>query len=392
MNYEETEEQRLVRETVREFSEEYDVDYFEPHVENQTFPEEYWEDLSDTGLVGTMVPEEYGGAGMGMLEMAIALEELSRGGDPGGLALALTAIFGSVGITEHGTESQRERWLPRIAEGDVQFCMALTEPNAGVNLLRMETYAEEVEDGRYVVDGTKTFISGVDHADGMLLITRTEEFDRSNPTYGVTLFLVEDPGDRDAIDLTPLDVHVPWYETQYQVDIDGLELTEDDILGGPDARDVALYKLWDTLNTERISVAAGSVGSGLRAVDLAVDYAGDRKVFGSPIGAHQSIQHPLADAYSELLTAREMTYKAAWKYDEGEQCGMESNVAKLRSTEAATRAASRAIQTHGGNGFSADYEVFPLWVNARLLETVPIPNEMVLNFLAEHTLGLPRSY
>ncbi len=392
MDFEETQEQEMLRKTVREFTEEYDAMYFEEYIEEQRFPEEYWSDLADTGLVGTLVPEEYGGAGMGMLEMTIALEELSRGGDPGGIALALTAIFGSVGITEHGTEEQKERWLPAIAEGDVHFSMGLTEPNAGVNLLKMDTFADEVEDGRYVVDGSKTFISGVDHADGMLLITRTTEFDRNNPTYGVTLFLVEDPAERDGINLTPLEVEVPWYETQYQVDIDGLELTEDDILGGADNRDVALYNLWDTLNTERIAVAAGSVGSGLRAVDLAVEYANDRSVFGAPIGSHQAIQHPLADSYSKLMTAREMTYKAAWKYDEGMAAGLESNVAKLRSTEAATEAASDAIQAHGGNGFSRDYEVFPIWVNARLFETVPVPNEMVLNFIGEHELGLPRSY
>jgi acyl-CoA dehydrogenase len=392
MDYGFTEEQELIRQTVQDFTAEYDRDYFEPHVENQTFPEEYWADLAENGLVGTMIPEEYGGAGMGMLEMSMILEELSRGGDPGGIALVLTAIFGGVGVTEHGTEEQKEEYLPKIASGDMHFCMALTEPNAGVNTLRMDTFAERDGD-EYVVDGQKTLISGADHADGMLLIARTSEFDRSNPTHGVTLFLVDDPAERDGIELNPLEVHVPWYETQYQIDFDGLRLSEEDILGGPDAADIALYNLWDTLNTERIATAAGAIGSGLRAVDLAVDYANDRSVFGGePIGSHQAIQHPLADSYADLITAREMMYKASWKWDRDEQCGMESNVAKLRGTEAATEAASRAIQTHGGNGFTADYEVFELWVNARLIETVPIPNEMIRNFIAEHTLGLPRSY
>jgi acyl-CoA dehydrogenase len=391
MDYSETEEQKMIRETVKEFTNEYEREYFEEHIENEMFPQEYWEDLSETGLVGTMVPEEYEGAGMGMQEMSIILEELSRGGDPGGISLALTAIFGSVGITKHGTEEQKEKYLPSIAKGESQFSMGLTEADAGINTLRIDTFAEQDGD-EYVIDGQKMWISGVDTSDCMLLITRTSEFDSSNPTHGFTLFLVPNPTEQDGISLTPLDLHVPWYETQFQVDIDALRLSEENILGGPDARDVALYHLWDTLNTERIAIAAGAIGSGLRAVDLASEYANDREVFGQPIGAHQAVQHPLADGYADLITAREMTYKSAWKYDNNKQCGTEANIAKLRATEASTEAASSAIQTHGGAGFSKDYEVFSIWVNSRLMQTVPIPNEMVRNYLAENSLGLPKSY
>jgi acyl-CoA dehydrogenase len=153
-----------------------------------------------------------------------------------------------------------------------------------------------------------------------------------------------------------------------------------------------MYLLWDTLNTERIAGAASSIGGGLRAIDLAVEYANDREVFGKPIGAHQAIQHPLADSYARLLCAREMNYAAARKWDDGQDCGKEANAAKLVSSEAATEAADRAIQTHGGNGFTSEYEVFDIWQNMRLTQTAPVTNEMVRNFLAEHTLGLPRSY
>lgn len=391
MDYSETEEQQMIRETVKDFTDEYEKEYFEEHIENQTFPEEYWDDLSKTGLVGTMVPEEYEGAGMGMQEMSIILEELARGGDPGGISLALTAIFGSVGITKHGTEEQKEKYLPAIARGDAQFSMGLTEANAGINTLRMDTFAEEDGD-EFVIDGQKMWISGVDNSDCMLLITRTSEFDSGNPTNGFTLFLVPEPTEQDAIELTPLDLHVPWYETQYQVDIDGLRLSEEHILGGPAAKDVALYHLWDTLNTERIAIAAGAIGGGLRAIDLASDYANEREAFGQPIGTHQAVQHPLADGYADLITAREMTYKASWKYDNNKQCGAVANIAKLRATEAATEAASSAIQTHGGAGYSKENEVFHIWVNSRLMETVPVPNEMVRNHLAENSLGLPKSY
>jgi len=391
MDFSETEQQEIIRQTVKDFTEEYDREYFKEHIENQTFPEKYWEDLSKVGLTGTIVPEEYGGAGMGMEEMVIILEELSRGGDPGGIALALTAIFGAIGIKEHGTDEQKEKYLPAIADGESHFSMGLTEANAGINTLQIDTFAQEDGD-EYVIDGQKMWISGVDNSDCMLLITRTSEFDSGNPTHGFTLFLVPEPTEQEGIKLTPLDLHAPWYETQFQVDIDSLRLSEDRILGGPDTKGAALYYLWDTLNTERIAVAAGILGSGLRAIDLAVEYANDREVFGQPIGAHQAVQHPLADSYADLLLAREMTYKAAWKYDEGKSCAKESNIAKLKTTEASTEAASNAIQTHGGAGFSKDYEVFSLWVNARLMETVPIPNEMVRNFLGEHSLGLPKSY
>ncbi|MFB6283778.1 MAG: acyl-CoA dehydrogenase family protein [Halobacteria archaeon] len=391
MDYAETEVQSMIREAAREFGGEFDQEYIREHVEEKEFPEEYWNEMADRGFLGTMIPEEYGGEGLGMLEMTIILEELARAGDPGGILLVLTAIFGGVGITEHGTESQKEEYLPGIANGDIQFSMGLTESNAGVNTLNIDTYARE-EDGEYVVNGGKTFISGVDHADYMLLVARTSEFDSSNPTHGISLFIVPDPGDREEIELNPVEVEVPWSERQFQLDINDLRLDERRLLGGPDSKDIALYHLWDTLNTERIASAAGSLGSGLRAVDLGVEYANDREVFGEPIGAYQGVQHPLADSYTKLLSAREMMYKAAWRYDEDLDAGEAANVAKLRASEAATEAASNSIQAHGGNGFTPEYEVIYLFMNSRLLETVPIPNEMIKNFVAENSLGLPRSY
>ena len=394
MNFEETPEQAMIRETVAEIGADYDRDYWLEHVRNDEFPEAYWNDLADDGWLGVTIPEEYGGAGLGMLEMAIVIEELSRAGGQGGILFVLTPVFGGISIQRHGTEAQKERYLPAIASGEERFCMALTEPGAGTNTLAIDTTAEreeapESETDEFVLDGQKTFISGVENADHMLLVARTSEFDASNPTHGVTLFVVPDPANREGIDLTPLDVDVPWFEVQYQVDIDGLRLDESQVLGEVDG---GLYLLWDTLNTERIAGAATAVGGGLRAIDLAVEYAKDRSVFGQQIGAHQAIQHPLADAYSKLVCAQSVTYQAAWKWDEGEDAGMEANVAKLRASEAATEAADRAIQTHGGNGYTPDYEVYDIWQNMRLTQTVPVSNEMVKNFVAEHHLGLPRSY
>ncbi|MDZ7730553.1 MAG: acyl-CoA dehydrogenase [Natrialbaceae archaeon] len=269
--------------------------------------------------------------------------------------------------------------------------MGLTEANAGVNTLKIDTTAERDGD-EFLISGQKMWISGVDHADYMLLIARTSPFEGSNPTHGITLFIVPEPAEQEGINLTEVETMVPWFERQFQVDIDGLRLSEDDVLGGPEKIDVALYDLWDTLNTERIAGAASVIGAGLRAIDLAVEYANDRVVFKEPIGSYQSMQHPLADAYTHLMTAREMTYKASWKWDEGKACGEESNMAKLQASTAALDASSHAIQVHGGYGFTPEAEVMPIWMNARLIQTAPVPNEMVRNYIAEHVLGLPRSF
>jgi len=388
MDYAETQEHSMIRESCREIASDYDVHYWREKVDNKEFPEEYWNDLARDGWLGVTIPEEYGGVDMGMLEMTMIIEELSRGGGQGGIVFVLTPVFGGIGIQRHGNEEQKEKYLTAIASGEMRFCMGLTEANAGVNTLNIETSAEK-EGEEWVVDGQKMWISGVENADTMLLVARTSEFDPSNPTNGVSLFLVDDPAERDGIELSALDVAVPWFETQYQVDIDGLRVHEDQMLGPEDG---GLYMLWDTLNTERIAGAASSLGGGLRAIDLAVDYATEREVFGQPIGGHQGVQHPLADSYAKLMSARELMYKAAWKWDNDQECGAEANIAKLRTSEAATEAAHNAIQAHGGNGFTREYEVYDIWQNMRLLETVPVPNEMVKNHIGEHVLGMPKSY
>jgi acyl-CoA dehydrogenase len=385
----ESELHELIRESVRGIADDFGREYWQEHIDNKEFPEKYWQALADDGWLGVTIPEEYGGEGLGMLEMSIIIEELSRGGGQGGIIFVLTPVFGGIGIQRHGNEEQKQEYLPKIADGDMKFCMALTEPEAGTNTLNISTHAEKTDDGEFSVNGQKTFISGVENADTMLLVARTSEFDKSNPTHGVTLFLVDDPAERDGISLSELDTTVPWFERQYQVQFDDLRVTEDDILGTEDG---GLYLLWDTLNTERLGGAASALGGGLRAVDLAVEYTQDREVFGQPIGAHQGIQHPIAESYAKLMAAREILYKGAKKWDDDEDCGLEANVAKLLTSRAGTEAADRAIQAHGGNGFTREYEVYDIWQNLRLTQTAPVSNEMVLNFIGEHQLGMPRSY
>jgi acyl-CoA dehydrogenase len=325
-----------------------------------------------------------------MQEVAVIVEELSRGGDLGASStvFVLTPVFGGISIARHGTDAQRERYLPAIADGDVRFALALTEANAGVNTHAIETSAERDGD-EWVIDGQKMWTSGAASADELLLVARTAKSDPADPTHGITVFLVPDPAEQAGVSLTPIDVQIPEFETQYQVDIDGVRVQEDRILGEVHR---GMTMLWDVLNTERIAGAATALGGGLRAIDLAVDYASDRVVFDEPIGAYQAIQHPLANAYAELECARLMTARAAWQWDQGEDAGASANIAKLRASEAAVAAADHAIQTHGGNGFTPEYEVFDIWRLLRLVQTAPVPNELVRNYIAEHVLGLPRSY
>ncbi|SEH17221.1 acyl-CoA dehydrogenase [Natronorubrum sediminis] len=384
----ETDIHELIRNSVQDLAADFDPTYWREHVEEKRFPEEYWEELAGNGWLGVAIDEEYGGEGMGMHEMAIVIEELARGGGQGGIIFILTPVFGGISIQRHGTDEQKSTYLPQIVDGEMKFCMGLTEANAGTNTLSIETTAERDGD-EFVIHGEKTFISSVETADEMLLVARTSPFDPSNPAHGGTLFLISEPAERDAVSLSTLDTAVPWFEHQYQVSIDGLRVHEDDILGTVDD---GFKLMFDTLNTERIAGAASALGGGLRAVDLAVEYANDRDVFGHPIGSHQSIQHPLAESYAKLLAAREITYSAASKWDSGEDCSVETNAAKLLTSEFSTEAASRAIQTHGGNGFTKEYEVYKIWQNSRLTQTVPVSNEMAKNYIAEHHLGLPRSY
>jgi acyl-CoA dehydrogenase len=390
MEFAESEQHRLIREAVRDLAADFDTAYWIDRVRERSFPEEYWNALADGGWLGVAIPEEYGGQGLGMLEMAMVIEELDRGGGQAGVFFTLVPVFGGVSMVEHGSETQKKRYLPALASGEEIFSLGLTEPGAGTNTLQMTTSAD-MGDDEFVIDGTKTFISGVETATTMLLVARTTEYKPERPTHGLTLFLVEDPAKREGIEYSVLDTQVPWAEKQYQLNIDGLRVPADDahVLGTVDK---GMEVLWATLNTERITTAAGCIGGGLRAIDLAAEYATDREVFDGPIGAYQSVQHPLADAYSKVRAARSILYEAAWRYDEGMDCATEANVAKLRASEAATEAAHHAVQTHGGNGFTREYEVYDIFQRMRLWQTSPVANEMVKNFVAEQVLGLPRSY
>ncbi|RXK47212.1 acyl-CoA dehydrogenase family protein [Halorientalis pallida] len=390
----ESETHRMMRETAREVANGYGDDYWRDVADGMA-PTEFWEDCADAGFLGVTVPEEYGGEGMGIQELTTIVEELVAHGSMGAeMLFVVNVVFGAVTLTNHGTETQKEELLEPLVDGDLNFCMALTEPNAGHNAPNLDTFAEEQDDGTFLIDGSKQWISGVDKADKMLLVARTTPKDEvPKRTQGITLFLA-DPHDEN-VERRELDVGIPTPENQYELSFDGYELTEDDIIG---TRDMGLYQLFDTVNPERLVGAAGAIGVGRNAIERAVEYANDRVVFDEPIGAHQAIQHPLADAHSKVEAAKLLVQKASWLMDETsgtedmKRTAEVSNMAKLRASEAGHEATDVALQTHGGNGFSRDYMIVEMWKGSRLGTVAPGSSQMMRNHIAEHTLGLPRSY
>jgi len=389
MGFAESQELSMIRETAREVAADYDDEYFLEVSEGKE-PTAFWKDCADAGFLGAAIPQEYGGEGMGFWELSAIVEELCANGCMGAeMLFVVNVCFGGITLTENGSEAQKEEWLPGICDGDVNFAMALTEPDAGHNAPNMDTFAES--DGEeYVIDGTKQWISGVDVADRMLLVARTSPKDESAKMQGVTLFLV-DPQD-PAIERRELDVGIPTPEKQFELSIDGYRAHAEDVIG---TEGMGLYQLFDTVNPERLLGASGAIGMGKCAIERAVDYANEREVFDQPIGAHQAVQHPIADSWSKLQSAGLLTRKAAWMVDnepDPKRTAEVANMAKLRATEVGHDATDVALQTHGGNGFSREYSVVEMWKGSRLGKVAPGSTEMMRNHVAEHTLGLPRSY
>ncbi|WP_128904762.1 acyl-CoA dehydrogenase family protein [Halorubrum amylolyticum] len=388
--FEETEEERMIRNSVSSLMDEYEDDYWREIEEERGFPEEVWQDLADHGYVGIAIPEEYGGEGMGIKEMVTVMEEVGmNGGWSATVAFVLNPIFGGETLVAHGTEEQKEQWLPKIASGDAKWALGVTEPDAGLNTSNISTIAEKDGDG-YVINGSKIWTSRVAEADRITLLARTlPPEDADSPTHGLSIFLVDPDSDGIDYDEIPLDIY---FERTYNLYLDDVRVHESQIVG---TEHQGLYHIFDTLNTERITVAAAAVAAGYSALDQAADYANDREVFGVPIGSHQAIQHPLADAYAELETAKLMTHKAAWMYDNdkpSQEVGAAANSAKLQAGKAAWNACEAAMTTFGGMSASSEIGIAKLWSMVRHLRVAPVSEQMVRNYLAENELGLPRSY
>lgn len=361
--------------------------------EEQRFPEELWEDMGEAGILGALVPEAYGGTGLGLLGMAIAMEEFSAHGL--GNAFCVLTSMANMAILRGGTDKQKQEWLPRIAEGAVKCAFAITEPDAGTNSFNMRTLADR--DGEvYRLRGSKGWITGADVATHILVVARTiplAEIERKGlpRTHGMGLFLID--ADASGLEKQPMETAGIEGFRQFMLYFDGLELPLDRRIGEEHAGAAVLFH---ALNPERILAAASAVGLSEFALAKAVAHATDRRVFGdTAIGAYQAVQHPLARIRIAQESTRLLAHKAAWMFDQQaspDDVGHYANMAKLAGSELAVDAVDAAIQTHGGGGFIRDNHLINLWTAVRLLKTAPINNEMILNQIAEHMLGLPRSY
>ena len=387
MDFNETAEHTMLRQAVRKIATDFGHGYFVEKARAGEKADELWEAVARSGFVGVNLPEEYGGGGMGILELSMVCEELGAGGCPLLLMIVSPAICGSI-ITKHGTDEQKQQWLPKIAGVEDplwKMAFAITEPDAGSNSHKISTTATRDGD-EYVLRGTKYYISGVDEAEAMLVVTRTGTDEKTGKAQ-LSLFVVDTDAPGLERSVIPVEIVAP--EKQFTLFFDEVRVPADRLIG---AEHEGLRQVFAGLNPERITGAAQSNGIGRYALDKAAAYAVERRVWDVPIGAHQGIAHPLAIAKIELEQARLMTMKAAWLYDTLGDPGEAANMAKYAAAEASLKALDQAIQTHGGNGLASEYGLADMWGVARLIRTAPVSREMVLNFVAQHSLGLPKSY
>ena len=393
MDFELNEEQKMIANSAREIAKQFGPSYWRGKEERGEFASEFWSVISDAGFTGIVIPEEYGGAGRGITELLIAMEELVANGCGlgGQWYLVLTEVFGAVSIIRHGTKKQKEKYLPGMAKGELEFCMGLTEPDAGSNTLNIKTTARK-DGNKWIISGNKTFISGADRAKGMIIVARTTPKDKSQKkTLGLSLFLTDLP--HPAVEVNPILKHGINYSHTCDLGINELELPEDALMP---PQDMGWYSILDTLNTERMSFTAAAIGIARLAISKATEYSKQRKVFGDePIGSYQALQFPLAEAYAALEAAKLMNFKAATLYDNQADLadvGAAANMAKAVAVENAIKAVYWAMQVFGGYGYAKEYDVERWWREVNLIRLAPITQEMALNYIGEHVLGMPRSY
>ncbi|MFH9869776.1 acyl-CoA dehydrogenase family protein [Streptomyces lydicus] len=381
----ETEEHRALRASVAALARRYGREYFATVVAEGGHTDDLWTEAAALGYLGVNLPAEYGGGGGGIAELSLVLEELGAAGCPLLMLVVSPAICGTV-IARFGTDAQKRAWLPGLADGSRKMAFGITEPDAGSNSHRITTTARK-DGGDWVLNGRKVFISGVDIADATLIVGRTE--DARTGRLKPCLFIVG--RDTPGFGRRPIAMELAAPEKQFELTLDDVRLPADALVGDEDA---GLLQLFAGLNPERIMTAAFALGMGRHALDRAVDYARTRQVWKEPIGAHQAVAHPLAQAHIELELARLMTQKAAHLYDAGDDlaAGEAANMAKYAAAEAAVRAVDQAVHTLGGNGLTKEYGLASLITAARVARVAPVSREMILNFVSHQTLGLPKSY
>jgi alkylation response protein AidB-like acyl-CoA dehydrogenase len=381
----ESEERRALRKAVAAMAANYGEDYYLAKARAGEHTTELWEEAGKLGLIGVNLPEEYGGGGAGMYELSLVMEEMAAAGSPLLLMVVSPAINGTI-ISRFGTEEQKRRWIPGIADGSITMAFAITEPDAGSNSHRITTTARR-DGSDWILNGQKVFISGIDQAQAVLVVGRTEEAKTGN--LRPALFVV--PTDTPGLQFTRIPMEIVSPEFQFQVFLDDVRLPADALVG---AEDAAIAQLFAGLNPERIMGAANAVGLGRFAIGKATEYVKTRQVWKTPIGAHQGISHPLATNHIEVELARLMMQKAATLYDTGDEAGAAeaANMAKYAAGEASVRAVDQAVQCLGGNGLTKEYGIASILTASRLARIAPVSREMILNFVAQTSLGLPRSY
>ena len=388
MDFELTAAQQEIVRQVRLLCEKFDDEYWREKDVKAEFPHDFYAAVAKAGYLGVAIPEAYGGSGLGITEAALVMKEVAGSG--GAMAAASSihlSIFGVSPIVFHGTEEQKQRFLPPVVRGEVHAAFAVTEPDAGNDITHIKTSARR-EGDYYIINGRKVFTTKAREAKKMLILTRTTPFENvKKKTDGMSLFFADlDPA---AVEVRELHKLGRAAVDTNMLFIDNLKVPASDLIGGEGR---GFHSLLDGLNPERILIAAEAIGIGTIAIKKAVRYAKERIVFSRPIGQNQAIAHPLADAYSKLEAAELMMMKAAWLFDNRKPCGPEANIAKLRAADAAWEACDRAVQTLGGYGYMRDYDVERYFRECRLLKIAPVSQEMVLNSISEHVLGLPRSY
>jgi alkylation response protein AidB-like acyl-CoA dehydrogenase len=385
MNFTETDDQQALRTAAAELGARYGYEYTRSKVKSGEHTDELWSEAGKLGFLGVNLPEKWGGGGGGMYELAVVEEELAAAGCSQLMMVVSPAICGTV-IARFGTDEQKQRWLPGIADGSTIMAFGITEPDAGSNSHKITTTARK-DGSDWLLTGRKIYVSGVDRADAILIVGRTE--DARTGRLKPVLFTM--PTDAPGFEYRAIDMDIAMTDKQFLLFLDDVRLPADALIGEPDA---ALAQLFAGLNPERIMAASLSIGIARYALDKAVGYAKQRAVWGQPIGAHQGIAHPLAQIKIELEQAKLMMQKAATLYDAGDDlaAGESANMAKYAAAEVAVRAADQGVQTLGGNGFASEYGLGALLATARVGRVAPVSREMILNFVAQTSLGLPKSY
>ncbi len=383
-----TPEQIAVRDSVKAICDRFDDAYWRERDRTATFPHEFTKAMAEGGWLGIAMPEEYGGAGLGVTEAAIMMQVV---GNSAGAFAACSSIhiniFGPHAIVVHGTPEQKERMLRPLIEGKIRACFGVTEPDAGLDTTKLKTRAV-LKGDRYIVHGRKMWISTAQIADKILLIARTTPIEEcKRPTDGLSIFFTD--FDRSKIEAREVHKMGRAAVDSNALFIDGLEIPVEDRIG---EEGKGFRYILDSLNPERILNAAEVIGIGRRALAKATQYAKDRVVFGRPIGMNQSIQHPLAENWSELMAAELLTLRAAELYDAGQPCGAEANAAKYLAADANFNACDRAVRTHGGMGYASEFDVERYFRESVGTRLAPVSRELVLCYLAERVLGLPKSY